>query len=83
MSCVGTPSVLAQEPAFNLNFKRRNLAGSLMGGLPETPEMPDYCAEHNITSDVEIINIKDINECHERMPNGDVRYCFLSDLATL
>jgi len=83
MVCVGAPSAPAEVPAFNLIFQRRSLAGSLIGGLPETQEMLDYCAEHNITSDVEVINIKDINESYERMLKGDVRYRFVIDIATL
>ena len=83
MVCVGAPSEPAMVPAFNLIFQRRSLAGSLIGGIPETQEMLDYCAEHNITSDVEVINIKDINESYERMLKGDVRYRFVIDMATL
>lgn len=83
MVCVGAPSTPAKVPAFNLIMQRRTLAGSLIGGIPETQEMLDYCAEHNITSDVEVINIKDINESYERMLKGDVRYRFVIDMATL
>ena len=83
MVCVGAPSEPAIVPAFNLIFQRRSLAGSLIGGIPETQEMLDYCAEQNITSDVEVINIKDINESYERMLKGDVRYRFVIDMATL
>jgi uncharacterized zinc-type alcohol dehydrogenase-like protein len=83
MVCVGAPPTPAQVPAFNLIFKRRTLAGSLIGGIPETQEMLDYCAEHNIVSDVEVIAIKDINECYERMLKGDVRYRFVIDMGTL
>lgn len=83
MVCVGAPSAPAKVPAFNLIMQRRTLAGSLIGGIPETQEMLDYCAEHNITSDVEVINIKDINESYERMLKGDVRYRFVIDMATL
>jgi alcohol dehydrogenase (NADP+) len=83
MVCVGAPSEPAVVPAFNLIFQRRSLAGSSIGGIPETQEMLDYCAEHNITSDVEEINIKDINESYERMLKGDVRYRFVIDMATL
>jgi uncharacterized zinc-type alcohol dehydrogenase-like protein len=83
MVCVGAPSEPAVVPAFNLIFQRRSIAGSLIGGLPETQEMLDYCAEHNIVSDVEVINIKDINESYERMLKGDVRYRFVIDMATL
>ncbi|MEO7119741.1 MAG: NAD(P)-dependent alcohol dehydrogenase [Ginsengibacter sp.] len=83
MVCVGAPSEPAQVPAFNLIMQRRSLAGSLIGGIAETQEMLDYCAEHNITSDVEVIDIKDINESYERMLKGDVRYRFVIDMATL
>lgn len=83
MVCVGAPPAPAQVPAFNLIFQRRSLAGSLIGGLPETQEMLDYCAAHNIVSDVEVIAIKDINEAYERMLKGDVRYRFVIDMATL
>jgi uncharacterized zinc-type alcohol dehydrogenase-like protein len=83
MVCVGAPPKPAQVPAFNLISNRRTLAGSLIGGIPETQEMLDYCAEHNIVSDVEVINIKDINEAYDRMLKGDVRYRFVIDMATL
>jgi uncharacterized zinc-type alcohol dehydrogenase-like protein len=83
MICVGAPPSPAQVSAFSLIFQRRSLVGSLIGGLPETQEMLDYCAEHNITSDVEVIDIKDINEAYERMLKGDVRYRFVIDMSTL
>lgn len=83
MICVGAPPTPAQVPAFNLIFQRRSIAGSLIGGLPETQEMLDYCAEHGITSDVEVIAMKDINTAYERMLKGDVRYRFVIDMATL
>lgn len=83
MVCVGLPTVPAQIPAFNLVFGRKSIAGSLIGGLPETQEMLDFCAEHNIVSDVEIIAMKDINEAYERMLKRDVRYRFVIDMATL
>jgi len=83
MVCVGAPSEPAVVPAFNLIFQRRSIAGSLIGGLPETQEMLDYCAEHQITSDVEVIPIQKINESYERMLKGDVRYRFVIDMATL
>jgi len=83
MVCVGAPPSPAQIPAFNLIFGRKSFAGSLIGGIPETQEMLDYCAEHNIVSDVEVIAMKDINEAYERMLKGDVRYRFVIDMATL
>ena len=83
MVCVGAPPSPAQVPAFNLIFGRKSIAGSLIGGIAETQEMLDYCAEKNIVSDVEVIAIKDINEAYERMLKGDVRYRFVIDMATL
>ncbi|MFL9484717.1 NAD(P)-dependent alcohol dehydrogenase [Chitinophagaceae bacterium LWZ2-11] len=83
MIVVGVPPAPAEVPAFNLIMKRRSIIGSLIGGIKETQEMLDYCAEHNITSDVEVINIKDINSSYERMLKGDVRYRFVIDTATI
>ena len=83
MVCVGVPPSAATIPAFNLIFGRKSFAGSLIGGIPETQEMLDYCAEHNIVSDIELIAIKDINEAYERMIKGDVKYRFVIDMATL
>lgn len=83
MILVGVPPEPAAIPSFNLISKRRRLVGSLIGGIAETQEMLDYCAEHNIMSDVEMIDIKDINEAYERMIKGDVRYRFVIDIATL
>lgn len=74
------------EPAVNafpLVFKRRVLAGSLIGGVPETQELLDFCAEHGITCDVEMLDIRNINEAYERMERGDVKYRFVIDMATL
>jgi len=61
----------------------RRLAGSLIGGVRETQEMLDYCAQHKIVSDIEIIPIQKINEAYERMIKGDVRYRFVIDIASL
>ena len=83
MVCVGAPPVPSNVNAFNLIGGRRSLAGSLIGGLPETQEMLDYCADHNIVSDVEVINISEINEAYERMLKGDVKYRFVIDMASL
>ena len=83
MILVGAPPVAPTVSAFNLIGRRRRLVGSLIGGIKETQEMLDYCAEHNITSDVEIINIDYINEAYERMMKGDVRYRFVIDMASL
>ncbi len=83
MVCVGVPPPGEPIIPFNLIFQRRSLAGSLIGGLPETQEMLDYCAANNIVSDVEVIAMKDINDAYERMLKGDVRYRFVIDMATL
>ncbi|HUZ60195.1 MAG TPA: NAD(P)-dependent alcohol dehydrogenase [Hanamia sp.] len=83
MVCVGAPTKPAQIPAFNLIFGRRTLAGSLIGGISETQEMLDYCAAHNIVSDVEVIKMSEINEAYERMLKGDVKYRFVIDMASL
>ncbi|MDV6314970.1 NAD(P)-dependent alcohol dehydrogenase [Idiomarina sp. HP20-50] len=66
-----------------LVMKRRVLAGSLIGGLPETQEMLDFCAEHDIHCDVEMLDIKNINEAFVRMKKGDVKYRFVIDMDTL
>ena len=74
------------EPALeagNLVLKRRVLAGSLIGGMPETQEMLDFCAEHDISCDIEMLDIKNINEAYERIKKGDVKYRFVIDMATL
>ncbi len=83
MIVVGVPPTPSQVPAFNLIAKRRSIIGSLIGGIKETQEMLDYCAEHSIVSDVEVIKIQDINEAYERMIKGDVRYRFVIDIASL
>ena len=83
MVCVGLPTTPAQIPMFNLVFGRKSIAGSLIGGLPETQEMLDFCAEHNIVSDIEIIAMKDINTAYDRLEKSDVKYRFVIDMATL
>ncbi|MFI3138140.1 MAG: NAD(P)-dependent alcohol dehydrogenase [Methylococcaceae bacterium] len=81
---VGVPDTPHPSPAVgNLIFKRRQIAGSLIGGIKETQEMLDFCAEHSIVSDIEIIPIQQINQAYERMVNSDVKYRFVIDLATL
>jgi uncharacterized zinc-type alcohol dehydrogenase-like protein len=74
------PSPLAALP---LVFKRRKLAGSLIGGIRETQEMLDFCAKHGVAADVEVIPIDKVNEAYERMLKGDVRYRFVIDIASL
>lgn len=81
--CVGAPPTASEIRSFSLIGNRRSLAGSMIGGLPETQEMLNYCSEYNIVSDVEVIAMKDINTAYERMLKGDVRYRFVIDMATL
>jgi len=81
--CVGAPPAPTEIMGFNLIFGRKSLVGSLIGGLPETQEMLDYCAEHNIISDVEVIDINYIDKAYDRMLKGDVHYRFVIDMATL
>ena len=84
MCLVGAPALPHPSPAvFNLVFKRRALAGSLIGGLPETQEMLDFCAEHGIVSDIEMIRMDQINDAYERMLRSDVKYRFVIDMTTL
>ena len=81
--CVGAPTAPHKIPAFAFISGRKSVSGSGIGGVPETQEMLDYCAEHNIVSDIEVIDIKDITASYERMVKGDVRYRFVIDMATL
>lgn len=83
MILLGVPPTPSQVSAAQLIFGRRSLVGSLVGGIKETQEMLDYCAEHGITSDVEMININQINEAYERTLKGDVHYRFVIDMDTL
>jgi uncharacterized zinc-type alcohol dehydrogenase-like protein len=83
MICVGLPSGEEQLSPFNLVLGRRSIAGSLIGGLPETQEMLNYCGTHNIASDVEVIPIQQVNQAYDRMVKSDVRYRFVIDLASL
>ena len=83
MVLVGLPDTPPTVSAFPLAGKRRTLAGSNIGGLPETQEMLDFCAEHNIVSDIELTPIQKINEAYERMLRNDVKYRFVIDMATL
>ena len=83
MVCVGLPTSPAVVPAANLVFFGRSLSSSLIGGIKETQEMLDFCAAKNITADVELIDIKDVNKAYERMEKSDVKYRFVIDMATL
>jgi uncharacterized zinc-type alcohol dehydrogenase-like protein len=81
---VGVPEKPHPSPSVaNLIFKRRSIAGSLIGGIRETQEMLDFCGKHGIVSDIELISMDAINEAYERMLRSDVKYRFVLDLATL
>lgn len=80
---VGAPEQPLPVAVFSLIFKRRSFAGSLIGGIAETQEMLDFCGEHGITSDIEMIRMDEINAAYERMIRSDVKYRFVIDMATL
>lgn len=80
MVLVGVPEKAEPLPAFPLILRRRSLAGSLIGGIRETQEMLDFCAEKGVASEVELIAMSQINEAYERMVRGDVRYRFVIDI---
>jgi uncharacterized zinc-type alcohol dehydrogenase-like protein len=83
MVIVGVPDKPAEVHAFSIIGNNRTLAGSMIGGIAETQEMLDYCAANNITSDVEVIPIQNIEEAYERTIKSDVRYRFVIDMQSL
>lgn len=83
LTLVGAPEKPLPVSAFGLLFARRSLSGSIIGGIAETQEMLDFCGQHNITADVEVIPIQKINEAYERMLKSDVKYRFSIDMASL
>jgi alcohol dehydrogenase (NADP+) len=83
LTLVGAPEKAHAFNAMSLIFGRRSLSGSLIGGIRETQEVLDFCAEHALTADVEVIPIQGINEAYERMLRGDVKYRFVIDMASL
>lgn len=84
MTLVGAPATPHPSPqVLSLIAKRRSLAGSMIGGIPETQEMLDFCAEHGIVSDIEMIRADEINSAYDRMLKGDVKYRFVMDISTL
>jgi uncharacterized zinc-type alcohol dehydrogenase-like protein len=84
MVLVGAPGTPHSSPSpFNLIFKRRQLAGSLIGGIEETQEMLDFCGKHGIVADIELIPINYLNEAYERIIKADVKYRFVIDMSTL
>ena len=83
MILLGAPPEPSTVAGFSLIARRKRLAGSMIGGIAETQEMLDFCAEHNITSDIELISMDQINTAYERMLRSDVKYRFVIDLASL
>lgn len=83
LALVGAPEKPAPVAAFDLLFKRRRLAGSIIGGIQETQEMLNFCAEYGIAADIELIRIQQINEAYERLLKSDVKYRFVIDMASL
>jgi len=83
LTLVGAPEKPLAVSAFGLIFGRRSLSGSPIGGLVETQEMLDFCSEHQITADVEVIPIQKVNEAYERLLKSDVKYRFSIDMASL
>lgn len=83
ITLVGAPETPLPISRFALLFGRKSISGSLIGGLPETQEMLDFCGEHNITADVEVIPIQKINEAYDRMLKSDVKYRFSIDMDSL
>jgi len=83
ITLVGAPEKPLSVAAFALLFGRKSVSGSLIGGIPETQEMLDFCGEHGITADVEVIPIRKVNEAYERMLRSDVKYRFSIDMASL
>jgi uncharacterized zinc-type alcohol dehydrogenase-like protein len=83
LTLVGAPAKPLAVAAFGLLFGRRSLSGSLIGGIPETQEMLDFCGAHHITADVEVIPIQKVNEAYERLLKSDVKYRFSIDMASL
>ena len=80
---MGAPEKPMNISAFSLIFGRRSLSGSLIGGIAETQEMLDFCGQHHITSDVEVIPIQKLNEAYDRLVKADVKYRFCIDMASL
>lgn len=83
LALVGAPEHPLPVAAFSIIPTRRSLAGSTIGSIAETQEMLDFCGKHNITSDIELINMQDINHAYERLLKGDVKYRFVIDMASL
>jgi uncharacterized zinc-type alcohol dehydrogenase-like protein len=83
ITMVGAPEQPLAVGVFGLLFRRRSFSGSLIGSIAETQEMLDFCGQHNITADVEVIPIQKVNEAYERLVKSDVKYRFSIDMASL
>jgi alcohol dehydrogenase (NADP+) len=83
ITLVGAPEKPLPVSAFALLFGNKTLSGSIIGGIAETQDMLDFCGQHNITADVEVISIQQVNEAYERMLKSDVKYRFSIDMASL
>jgi uncharacterized zinc-type alcohol dehydrogenase-like protein len=83
LTLVGIPEKPLPVEAFNLVLSRRQFAGSAIGGIAETQEMLDFCAEHEIVCDIEMIGIEQVNGAYERLLKSDVKYRFVIDMASL
>jgi len=83
LTMVGAPDKPLPVSVFSLIFKRRSFSGSPIGGIPETQQMLDFCGEHSITADVEVIPIQKVNEAYERLLKGEVKYRFSIDMASV
>ncbi|MBW8687919.1 NAD(P)-dependent alcohol dehydrogenase [Chitinophaga rhizophila] len=83
LALVGAPEHPLPVAAFSVIMGRKSFAGSMIGGIAETQEMLDFCGEHNITADIEMIDIQEINTAYDRLVKGDVKYRFVIDMASL
>jgi uncharacterized zinc-type alcohol dehydrogenase-like protein len=83
MCLVGLPEVPSEVASFSLVLNRRSLSGSMIGGIAETQEMLNFCAEHNIVSDIELTTVDKVNEAYERVLKSDVKYRFVIDMKSL
>jgi uncharacterized zinc-type alcohol dehydrogenase-like protein len=83
MTLVGAPATPIPLGVFSLLFRRRQLAGSIIGGIRERQEMLDFCAAHQIAADIELIPIQQVNEAYTRIMKNDVKYRFVIDMASI
>jgi uncharacterized zinc-type alcohol dehydrogenase-like protein len=83
LGLVGAPAEPLPLDVFGLLFARRNISGSIIGGIRETQEMLDFCGEHNVTADIEMIGMQQINQAYDRLLKNDVKYRFVIDMASL